>query len=213
MLEGLVDRNITVRPPQADVSYIAGCDASGGRGDSFTAAISHRDKHGIVYLDLLFERKSPFSPSQVVDEIAQLMRQYRCTKVTGDAYAAGWVPEAFLKVGIRYEKSEFDRSGVYMNVLPALTAGRCRLIDSNKLISQFSALERRVFPTGKERVDPGPGHDDLANSASIALSLADLKRGPITFSPAARERFKIPIQPSNRFGTGPRTFWSSHSEY
>jgi hypothetical protein len=40
-------------------------------------------------------------------------------------------------------------------------------------------LERRTFSTGRERVDPGPGHDDLCNSVAIALSLADNKRGPI----------------------------------
>ena len=40
-------------------------------------------------------------------------------------------------------------------------------------------MERRTFSTVRERVDPGPGHDDLCNSAAIALSLADNKRGPI----------------------------------
>jgi hypothetical protein len=50
---------------------------------------------------------------------------------------------------------------------------------SRELLDAFAALERRTFSTGRERVDPGPGHDDLCNSAAIALSLADNKRGPI----------------------------------
>jgi hypothetical protein len=66
-----------------------------------------------------------------------------------------------------------------MNTLPIFTSGRARLLDNQKMVSQFAALERRTFSTGRERVDPGPGHDDLCNSAAIALSLADNKRGPI----------------------------------
>jgi hypothetical protein len=32
---------------------------------------------------------------------------------------------------------------------------------------------RRTFSTGRSRVDPGPGHDDLCNSAAISMSLGD----------------------------------------
>jgi hypothetical protein len=39
------------------------------------------------------------------------------------------------------------------------------------MVSQFAALERRTFSTGRERVDPGPWHDDLCNSAAIAVSV------------------------------------------
>jgi hypothetical protein len=47
------------------------------------------------------------------------------------------------------------------------------------MVSQFAALERRTFSTGRERVDPGPGHDDLCNSVAIALSLAGLDGGNV----------------------------------
>jgi hypothetical protein len=50
------------------------------------------------------------------------------------------------------------------------------------MVSQFAALERRTFSTGRERVDPGPGHDDLCNSAAIALSFADNKRGSLVIT-------------------------------
>jgi hypothetical protein len=63
-----------------------------------------------------------------------------------------------------------------MDTLPIFTSGRARLLDNPKLISQFASLERLTFSTGRERIDPGPGHDDLANSAAIALSLLDLKK-------------------------------------
>jgi hypothetical protein len=75
-----------------------------------------------------------------------------------------------------------DRSAIYMNTLPIFASGRARLLDSQKMVSQFAALERRTFSTGRERVDPGPGHDDLCNSAAIALSFADNKRGSLVIT-------------------------------
>jgi hypothetical protein len=55
---------------------------------SFTAAISHRERDGKIVLDVLYERRSPFNPSEVVAEIVALMRQYRCSKIVGDKYGA-----------------------------------------------------------------------------------------------------------------------------
>jgi hypothetical protein len=176
LLEAAVDTGVVVRPPAPGVHYFAGGDASGGRNDAFTAAIAHKERDGTIVLDVSFERKAPFNPSQVVGEIVSLMREYRCHEITGDNYGAAWVAEAFSKAGARYIKSDRDRSAVYMNCLPLFTSGRARLLDNPKLLSQFASLERRTFSTGRERIDPGPGHDDLCNSAAIALSLLDLKR-------------------------------------
>jgi hypothetical protein len=44
---------------------------------------------------------------------------------------------------------------------------------------------------GRERVDPGPGHDDLCNSAAIALALADNKRGPLVITDEMLARASI----------------------
>jgi hypothetical protein len=43
LLGAAVDRGVAVRAPASNINYIAGCDASGGRNDGFTAAISRRD--------------------------------------------------------------------------------------------------------------------------------------------------------------------------
>jgi len=196
LLDAAVDRGVFVRAPASDINYIAGCDASGGRNDSFTAAISHRESDGKIVLDALYERRSPFNPSEVVAEIVALMRQYRCTKIVGDKYGAQWTVEAFARAGARYEPSELDRSAIYMNTLPIFTSGRARLLDNQKMVSQFAALERRTFSTGRERVDPGPGHDDLCNSVAIALSLADNKRGPIEIPDEVLLWASIPSAPA-----------------
>jgi hypothetical protein len=155
------------------VHYSAFTDASGGMNDSFTMGIAHRDRDGCEVLDLLFERRPPLNPYAVTEEIAALLKSYRCSKIVGDSYGARWVSDAFVKAGIVYRKSTLDRSQIYLNVLPLFMSGCVRLLDHPRLIAQFAALERRTFPTGRDRVDHGrAGHDDAANSAAGALVLA-----------------------------------------
>jgi hypothetical protein len=91
------------------------------------------------------------------------------------------VVEAFQKVGVKYIKSERDRSAIYLDTLPLFTSGRAHLIDNPRLVSQFAALERRTFSTGRDRVDHGStGRDDVCNSAAGALVLASNKSGYIS---------------------------------
>jgi hypothetical protein len=118
LLEAAVDRGVIVRAPIHGTKYRAFADPSGGAHDSFTLGISHREKDGSIVLDLLFERHAPFNPSEVTEEIAALLKSYRCTQVTGDKYAARWVTEAFGKTGITYRQSEADRSAIYLDTLP-----------------------------------------------------------------------------------------------
>ena len=201
LLEAAIDTNVLVRPPVTDTKYFAFADPSGGSHDSFTLGIAHRDKDGSIVLDLLYERHAPFNPSEVVAEIAALLKTYRCSHLVGDKYAAGWVVEAFAKVGITYRHSDVDRSAIYLDCLPLFTSGRARLIDSPRLVAQFSALERRTFPTGKDRVDHGrAGRDDACNAAAGALVLA------------ARPVFDdVPIVMPFVFSNGPRNIPGQHS--
>ncbi len=144
--------------------------AGGGSADSFTLGIAHSEGD-VAVLDCLFERRPPFNPSEVVEEIAALLKSYRLTSCIGDRYAAGWVVEAFQKVGISYSHSERDRSAIYSDVLPLFTSGRVRLLDSTRLVSQFSSLERRTSIGGRDRIDHGrDGHDDACNACSRGFS-------------------------------------------
>jgi hypothetical protein len=193
IIDAAIDVGCTVRPPANNIHYVAACDASGGRNDSFTAAIAHQDRAAnTIVLDALYERKAPFDPSNVVNEIAQLLQSYHCSSVVGDKYAANWVSSAFSKARIRYIQCEQDRSQIYLNALPVFTSGRARLLDNSRLASQFASLERRVLVTGREQVIPGPGHDDLANSAAIAMTLTGKHAGPILVTDRALELSRMP---------------------
>jgi hypothetical protein len=180
LLEAAVDTDVIVRPPQEGVIYFAFDDPSGGARDSYTLGIAHQDTRGDnVILDLLYERFAPMNPYEVTNEIAALLRSYRCTQVVGDDYGKRWVTDAYGQIGIIRRKSELDRSGIYLNVLPLFTSGRARLLDNQRLINQFANLERRTFPGGKDKIDHERGrHDDLCNAAAGALTLASRRLPP-----------------------------------
>jgi hypothetical protein len=172
LVEATVGPGVVVRPPVAGVGYHAFADPSGGAQDSFAVAIAHREGESAV-LDCVFEKRAPFNPSATVEEIARLLQTYGCHTVTGDRYGAQWIVEAFAMRGIRYEVSERDRSAIYLETLPLFTSGRVRLVDNSRLVNQFAGLERRTFPTGRDRVGRGPhGSDDVCNSVAGALVLA-----------------------------------------
>jgi hypothetical protein len=172
LLEAAVDRGVTVRSPQSGIRYESFCDFSGGAVDSSAAAVSHQEKQ-VVVLDALIEIKSPHNPDVAAGTIAKLLKSYGIRKTTGDAYAKGWPVAAMARNGVTLEKSERNRSEIYIDWLPQFTAGRARLLDNDRLVAQGAGLERRVYPTGLERVDHGRGgHDDLVNVAAGAMVLA-----------------------------------------
>jgi hypothetical protein len=55
------------------VDYYAFIDPSGGRQDSFTLAIAHHEKDSRIVLDVLRERRPPFSPKEVVAEFSSVL--------------------------------------------------------------------------------------------------------------------------------------------
>ena len=64
---------------------------------------------------------------------AQLLREYRVSSVTGDAYAAQWVAGAWRDTGIVYVQSELPKSQIYLETLPLWTRGLVRLPASEAL--------------------------------------------------------------------------------
>jgi hypothetical protein len=173
IIDASVDIGVTVRPPTPGAKYMAFADPSGGVGDSFTCAVSHAEGDTVL-LDCLVEIQAPFNPTTATTTVAETLKAYGgCTEVTGDRYAASWVVEAFAKQGVTYKHSLRDRSAIYADALPLFTAGRARLLDNKKLVSQFANLERRTSSSGRDRIDhPSGGFDDLCNAACGALGLA-----------------------------------------
>jgi hypothetical protein len=170
-LDAVTVRNRTSLPRLANTSYVSFCDMSGGKNDSACLCVCHVEGERAV-LDVLVERGAPHSPEQVALGFAGILKSFGLNSTTGDRYAAAWVSDAFRKNGISYEASERNRSEIYLQFLPACLSGQIELLDNPKMIQQFLGLERRVG-RNQDIIDHGPSmHDDCANSAAGALTLA-----------------------------------------
>lgn len=167
-----VEAGTVERPFDYKHRYVAFADPGGGVSDSYTVAIGHKEGHRAV-IDAMREFRAPFDPEDITRAICKLLGQYRLTSVFGDKYAAEWVRSAYSRHGISYLHSELNRSEIYLAALPMLMAGEAVLLDSDRLVQQFTGLERRTGSSGRDIVDHARnGRDDLANAVAGCLAMA-----------------------------------------
>jgi len=178
-----------VIPSRLELSFIrefrykAFIDAAGGSGaDAFTLAISHKEKSGAVILDLIRERRPPFSPAEVVKEFSDTLKSYGLKSAVGDRYGGEWVKESFREFGVTIKNSELSKSEIYLEFLPMILSGQVELLDDRKLCGQLQNLERRTRSGGRDLVDHPAGlHDDLANSVAGSCVLNSPKHAGAIF--------------------------------
>jgi hypothetical protein len=157
------------------VRYFAFVDPSGGSSDSMTLCIAHIDftagKSGTrVIVDLIRERRAPFSPDSVVKEFADVLKSYGISRVVGDKYAGEWPRERFRAHDIEYRTADKVKSDLYLSLLPLLNSRRIELLDHQRLVAQLCGLERRTSRAGKDSIDHVPGgHDDVVNACAGAI--------------------------------------------
>lgn len=152
-----------------EVRYVAFTDPSGGSQDSWTLAISHLEGQRIV-LDAVREVQPSFSPADVVNQYAILLRSYGIIEIWGDHYAGEFPRELFRQQGIRYRTSEAPKSDLYREWLPLLNTAQIELLDLPRLRAQFCGLDRQSARSGKESIDHAPGgHDDVSNAVAGSM--------------------------------------------
>lgn len=184
------------QPCQNCFAYTGFADPSGGSGDSFTAAVCHRDpRNNKIIIDAAREVRPPFSPENAVSTCARLFKDYGINRIQMDRYAAQFPVELFSKYGITCLPSELNRSEIYHELLPLLNSGRIELLDNERANHQLLSLERRTTSSGKDSIDhPKSGKDDLINAiAGCAVIAASYKPLVITQEMLAASR-----QPPNR---------------
>lgn len=173
IIEENTETGVYERPYDANHSYVAFVDPSGGSQDSMTLGIAHAEEN-IRVLDVVREIKPPFSPEEVVKEFAALLRMYHISTVTGDRYGGEWVVEMFDKHGIDYLLSDLNKSEIFLVGLALLNSRRARLLDNEVIKNQLIGLERKTTRGGRDTVVHQPGgRDDLGNAAIGALALMD----------------------------------------
>lgn len=180
-VERAVDLNVTARKYDPNKTYFGFVDPSGGSSDSMTLAIAHREDTTAV-IDLTMEEKPPYSPEAVTKKFAAALKAYGLSRVKGDRFGGEWCREPFRRHGIEYELSEANRSELYLAAVPAFNSDRVSLLDDDRAVEQFIALERRSSRGGRDIVDHPPGaHDDLANAIAGAIWEALNKAKHATF--------------------------------
>jgi hypothetical protein len=179
-------------PPRAHHRYTAFCDASGGRGDAYTISISHREGERVI-VDVVRGQHAPFDPQSVTAEFAELAKQYNCQKIVGDNYSGDWVTTAWREAGLPYERSEKNKSQLYLEALPLFTRQLISIPNHTQLLRELRLLERRSHRSGKDTVDHGPrGNDDHANALCGCAVLA-----------SAATRYRYPQPGDTRWISGP----------
>lgn len=170
-IEACVDAGISVRPPAAGVQYVGFIDASSGRSDSYCCAIASRDCD-LGILHSIVEIPAPADPVQATATAASVLKSYGIKEVFGDRYAVGFVSSELARHGLTLQHTGKSRSDLYRELLPSLRSRRVRLLDNERAITQFAALERRALPAGGERIDHpayGGAKDDVSNAIAGAL--------------------------------------------
>jgi hypothetical protein len=158
--------------PAQSLSYLAFVDPSGGRRDSFTACVAHRQGDKAV-IDLVRAWKPPFDPSEVVKECAEALRPYRVRTLVGDNYGGEWPVAEFRKHGVTYQLADKNRSQLYLAMIPVINSKRVELPDDRRMIDELRRLERRRGRSGRDSVDHPAygGSDDIANAVAGAVNL------------------------------------------
>ncbi len=112
-------------------------------------------------------------PIRWCEEFAGILATYRIHVITGDRYSAQWVVERFRVHGVEYQHSPKTRSEIYGEFAALVNSGPRENAVSKRLRTQFQSLERRASRTGRDDIDHATAsHDDCANSAAGALTLA-----------------------------------------
>jgi hypothetical protein len=173
ILQEAVDVGVRERPRHHSGTSQGFFDGASGSGkDAAVLEIAHPEGDKVI-LDCLRVWRPPFNPSSVIAEASDVLRSYGLDECTGDAYAPGFILEAFRANRVTYRFSELNRSQLYLELLPLVNAGRARLLDLPDLLRELRGLERRRGTSGRDKVDHRSGaHDDLANSCAGALVLA-----------------------------------------
>jgi len=185
-IEALVDIRCRERQPLSGRGqYLAFADASGGSIDSFCLGIAHREGDRAV-LDVLRERRPPFSPEATVAEFAKVLETFGIRKIVSDRYAGEFHRELWRKHGVGFDPSEMTASEIFADFVAMVNSAGCLLLDNDRLVAQLAALERRISRTGREMIShPVGGHDDLAVCAAGALLLAGKTKRTLVISDAA----------------------------
>jgi hypothetical protein len=157
--------------PEPGLQYFGFVDMSGGSNDDCVLAISHWDEaREIAVVDHVLDQgaRAPFSPRRAIKRFADVLRQYRISRVEGDAYGGQTHRMDFEDEEISYEVTAYTKSSLYELLEAKLNTVSVELPDRPRLQEQLCGLVWR----GSKIDHQAGGHDDWANAVAGAAMLA-----------------------------------------
>jgi hypothetical protein len=172
------------RQPMPNISYTAALDAASGSGeDSLAMSVCHYDHASDkIVVDFVCEWNPPFSPKQVLGEVADHCHRYGISTLISDRWAFNLVRETVRDFNITLRVSDKTTSDSFGELLPRLNAHEVELPKHQVLLTQLGSLECKPSSRGKTFYGHAPGgHDDSAAAVAIAvINCAIIKdRGPL----------------------------------
>lgn len=155
--------------------YVAAIDPA-FRHDEFAFTIVHWD-NGLVqdYLQTWKPQpKQPLIPSDILDEIAFKLKEYRISVVYSDQYQLESLQQLallrqFVIVGIDFTKT--SKAKIYGSFLTLLKQSKVKLLKSDEQKQQLLQLEKRSLPGGTIAISAPLGKfDDIASALVLATS-------------------------------------------
>jgi hypothetical protein len=131
--------------------------------------VAHRAP-GRIVVDLVISQtgRPPFNPRQAIGKFAGVLKEYRVSAVTGDAFGGQTYRYDFREFGIGYRVVDRPKSDLYEELEPRLNAGEVELPDIRELQEQLLTLVWRGT-----KIDHMPAdHDDFANAVAGVIYVA-----------------------------------------
>jgi hypothetical protein len=173
-------------PPVANTVHTVGLDFSSGSGeDPLGFSLCHSNESGDqAIVDLARDWVPPFSPTDVLRQVADICHRYGIEVVIGDRFAYAFAREILWSHGIKFRVNDKTTSQCFSELAPLLNAGEVLLPQNPKLLSQLGSLERKLSSRGREWIGhpPGDHHDDIAAAVSIAVTNCELLKPKIKWT-------------------------------
>src|SRR5262249_55602539 len=77
----------------------------------------------------------------------------------------------FAVHGLAYERCELTMSDLYLAAIPLMSSKRVDLLDNDRMVKEFRRLERKRGRGGKDAIQDGGRHDDLANAIAGVINV------------------------------------------
>ena len=165
-------------PPQPRHHYIAAIDPA-TRADAWTLVVCTRKEGGVAQVALARQWHarpgSPLSPSQVLREIAEILRPYNVARVVTDQWAADALADLGAQYGLWLHSiaiTSQKKVELFESMRALILANRVELPPMQELIDDLRRVRKRVTQSGIAIELPRAAgrHCDFAFATALALS-------------------------------------------